>query len=56
LIDFDFYRRDAIRRRGLAQRRAGRRLHRALVEIVRAALSLSVGAHLPRIALRKRFT
>jgi len=51
-IDFDFYRRDAARQRGLAQRRMGRRLHRALAEIARAARSLSLRERSQRIALR----
>jgi hypothetical protein len=55
-IDFDFYRRDAARRRRLAQRRAGRRLWRALTRAARTALAPIPGVRLPRVAWDKRFT
>jgi hypothetical protein len=55
-INFDFYRRDAARRRGLAQRRAGRRLSRALIGITRAVLSPILRERQQRITWRKRFT
>jgi hypothetical protein len=55
-IDFDFYRRDAARLRGLAQRRVGRRLSRAFIGVARAALSPILRVRPPRITWRKRFT
>jgi hypothetical protein len=55
-IDFDFYRRDAARLRRLAQRRAGRRLSRTLIDVARAALSLILRERPPRSVWRKRFT
>ena len=55
-IDFDFYRREAARQRGLAQRRAGRRLSRALADVARAVLSPILRKRAQRITWRKRFT
>jgi hypothetical protein len=55
-IDFDFYRREAARLRGLAQRRAGRRLSRALIGVARAVLSPILRERPPRSVWRKRFT
>jgi hypothetical protein len=55
-IDFDFYRREAARQRGLVQRRAVRRLRRALIDIARVTLSLTRSKRPPQIALRKQFT
>ena len=55
-IDFDFYRREAARQRGLAQRRAGRRLWRALSRAARAALAPILSVRPPHIAWDKRST
>jgi hypothetical protein len=55
-IDFDFYRREAARQRGLVQRRLARRLRRAIIDIARVTLSLARNKRPPQIALRKRFT
>jgi hypothetical protein len=55
-IDFDFYRREAAKLRGLALRRAGRRLSRTLIDVARAALSPILRERPPRFAWRKRFT
>jgi hypothetical protein len=54
-IDFDFYRRDAARRRTRMQRRAMRAIAAAMVDLWRGALTPSIGAPRPRLLWRKRF-